>query len=575
MSDLTTRRGLAMVLAFSLVSCLLNLGGHRLTSMEPMVIDGARHMLAHGQWATPHLYGEMFMFKPPLALWMSAVPLALWENPSESLLRLPFALAGVALGLALFGLFTRAAGPRLGLITALCGVGSVQFVEKVRIAQYEMPLAAGVGIAVAAAVINLSGTRERTSLWLLAYAALGLGFLAKGVPALMAFGPGLLAAAFLSGGAGRLLGWRHLSGCALGGLIIGGYLLWAYATAGPESFLQAAAEARTRAVGWDGESLTRTLAKPAVIWICFLPWSFALLLWPRFREVATPDRRRMANAALGFAAGGLVAFLIVPTYEPRYYLPLVTSFAVLSAVILEALHDRRIGLWALLGGRAVFSLALTLLAAAGIARGSASWALVLVTFIVASAAAFLPANGAPRGRELVRVLVATSLLCAFGQALITVPARAHKRDLTQVARELRPHLEPGETLWMLGPADCAARVGNLLHYLGRPVLTVAHPARTRPGTTVLLVEPQSSRLPDDLDYTVLERASHPRFDFTLIRVGDGGLRQRGQDRRPRERRVGDLCRARYRKPVAEDPAAELDYNLGLGGERLFFAGAGG
>lgn len=570
MLDSATLRNLAILLAFSFVCCFLNLGGFPLTSMEPMVIDGARHMLAHGQWAVPHLYGEIFMFKPPLASWLSAIPLALWNDPSELLLRLPFAIVGMTFGLIVFGLFTRAGGPRLGLITALAAIGSVQFTDKVRIAQYQLPLTAGVGLAVAAAVINLSLERPRASLWLLSYFGLGMGFLAKGMPALMVFAPGLLVAAVCTGSVRRLFEWRHLCGWAFGALIIGGYLFWAHATAGPEAFLQAAAEARVQAIGWSAESVARTLAKPAVVWACFLPWSLALFLWRRFRVAATPSQRRMANAAFGFALGGLLAFLIVPTYHARYYLPLVASFAILSAVMLDVLYDQHIGSRFLAASRALFGIAVLLLAAAGVSRGSSSWLLLGAAFALTAVAALSRSSRMHTGGGLVRVMVATSLVCAVGQALVTVPGKAQARDLSEVARRIRPHLASDETLWLVGPADCAARVGNLLHYLDRPVRTLTHPHSTEPGSMILLIEPQSDRLAAGLEYEVVDRAHHPYADLTLIRTGliDGGPQPPGGRATVGRRvRVGDLCRDKYRQPAPGASAAELDYNLQVSADK--------
>ena len=82
-------------------------------------------------------------------------------------------------------------------------------------AEFDISLTAGVGVAVAAACYNLAASRPRWSIWLLGYVALAVGFLTKGVPALAVFAPGLLVAAWAAGRFRRLLGWRHLSAAAL------------------------------------------------------------------------------------------------------------------------------------------------------------------------------------------------------------------------------------------------------------------------------------------------------------------------------------------------------------------------
>ena len=55
------------------------------------------------------------------------------------------------------------------------------------------------------------------------------------------------------------------------------------------------------------------------------------------------------------------------------------------------------------------------------------------------------------------------------QYLGVEPYRAAKRDLGPQAEALAPHLEAGETVWVLGPADLAGKHSSLFYYLDRPV----------------------------------------------------------------------------------------------------------
>ncbi|MDX1501285.1 MAG: glycosyltransferase family 39 protein, partial [Thermoanaerobaculia bacterium] len=391
------RRGgaLTVYLLFAAVCCFLSLGAVPLISMEAMVADAGAAMIESGGWAVPTLYGEMFTFKPALAPWMSAVAQSAAERPGELLLRLPFALCGALLGLALLLLVGRRHGWRVGLFTGLAAVGSALFVEKVRIAEYDAPLAAAVGVAVAAAALNLAGRRELLSLWCLAYTGVAAGFVAKGAPALMVFGPGLVAAALLAGRPRRLAGWRHLAGGALGLLLIGGYLWWAWRSGGPQVFDQPLREAQVRGLRWGAAELLAIAVKPATTFSVLLPWSFALLLWRPFRRSASEDGLRLARAGAGFLLGGLAAFALLPASQPRYVLPLAGPLALVAGPIVATLLESRLPRWAVAATRVLFLLgaAATLGAAAG--RGTPSRPLRLTRVARLSGAAL--AGRAPAG----------------------------------------------------------------------------------------------------------------------------------------------------------------------------------
>ncbi len=67
-------------------------------------------------------------------------------------------------------------------------------VQKLLRAEFDMPLALGVGVAVLAACSNLASEQQRPWLWWLGYLGLTVGFLAKGVPALILPKTGMLSA---------------------------------------------------------------------------------------------------------------------------------------------------------------------------------------------------------------------------------------------------------------------------------------------------------------------------------------------------------------------------------------------
>lgn len=564
----------AVHLVFAAFCCLLNLGGYPLISMEPMVAEGGAAMLEDGDWAVPHVYGEVFTFKPALAYWLSALAQLPDGQPGELLLRLPFALSGVALGLAVLLLLSRVAGPRVGLLAAMAAVGSTLFLEKVRIAEYDTPLALGVAVATVAALVNLTQREESAPLWALCYLGLATGFAAKGAPALMAFAPGLLLAALLVGRLRRLFGWRHLVGGAVGLLLIGGYLWWAYDSGGSQVFDQPRREALVRGLRWGLPELLRTAAKPLLAGLVFLPWSLAIFLWRPFWRSAGDRRRRLAMAGAGFAVAGIVVFCLLPRSEPRYLLPLVTPVAVLAGLIVATLLERRIPAWPVMLCRGLLGLAVALTLGTAVSRGAASWIVLGACLLLLTAVGFR--GEARAGSTLLGTLVALSLVIAVAQSLVFAPGRAAKRDLSGVAARFSARLPAGEPVWVFGPADCAGYFGPLLHYLRRDVTTLPDPGAAEPGTWGVLIDWQPELIPAGVSIDVMDTAAGGGYDFHLVRVRENPLAASARD--ASVPRVGDLCFNRYTgttvperrppwtlpaglegAPQVPDPAANLSY----------------
>ncbi|MFQ5350973.1 MAG: hypothetical protein ACE5EG_11070 [Thermoanaerobaculia bacterium] len=131
-----------------------------------------------------------------------------------------------------------------------------------RLAEFDIVLAAGVGVAVAAACYNLSAERARAGVWLLAYLALAAGFLAKGIPALMVFCPGVLLAGLVTGRFRRLLRPGHIAAALIFVAMAGGYLWAVYRSAGARAFQQPLLESQVRGLGWHwrqgGDVLSKT-----------------------------------------------------------------------------------------------------------------------------------------------------------------------------------------------------------------------------------------------------------------------------------------------------------------------------
>ncbi len=504
----------ASILGFSLfafVTSLLRLGAHGLMGMEGMVIDGGRRMLDSGMWAVPRVYGEIYTYKPAFAYWMSASTQALWTEPNEFVLRLPMALSAVLAGLVALVLLGRAASPRAGFYAGCTVVGTALFLEKVRVAEFDVPLMAAVVVAVVAASCNLTRDRDSAPLWFLAYLALAAAFLTKGMPALMTFGPGLLLAAYLNQRLDRLFGWRHLLAAVSFLAVTVSYFWWAVASAGWMVFDHPRTEAGWRSVGWTLESFGLTLAKPLLIFLVFLPWSLLVLRAPAVRKRLDSGRSGLLRAGLGFLIGGMLSFVIVPTHETRYYLPLVGGLAIIVGIMAETVTDRSEAQKLRLAARGLLLLLSVALIAALFVEPPDS--------MILAAAAALTAVGlvlASRSWALPRLLVAAATVLALAQMLIATPRRAEDRDLSAVAQSLGRHLPSEATIYVAAPANDAGKHSSLYYYLDRPIETFSNEDPPPVGGYVVLVNTES--VPPGLGSELLESIDHPRFDFRLERV---------------------------------------------------------
>lgn len=152
----------------------------------------------HHHWLVAELQGRPRLEKPPLPRWAIAAVFALTGRRDEWALRLPSALCGLATVGLVLALGRRMAGESVGRAAALVLCSMAFFVGEMRQASNDAPLAFFTTLALYAAwrrlhqdqdeeQIELHKASTGRSRWaLLFYAALGLGFLAKG-PVILLF----------------------------------------------------------------------------------------------------------------------------------------------------------------------------------------------------------------------------------------------------------------------------------------------------------------------------------------------------------------------------------------------------
>jgi len=135
-------RRAAYLLILSVIVLLPGLGSSgRLTYHEAFVAQGAREILASGNWGYPTIGGLPWLEKPPLPWWLVS-SLAYWTGGvTESVARFPSALAAMMLALGIAALAAHHYGPKIGLVAGAVQVTTVWTVLRGRLAEADILLA--------------------------------------------------------------------------------------------------------------------------------------------------------------------------------------------------------------------------------------------------------------------------------------------------------------------------------------------------------------------------------------------------------------------------------------------------
>ncbi len=523
-----SRGWLGYLLLYGIVGgfvCFAWLGETDVVSMEGIVADGARHMSRTGDLAVPHLYGQVYAYKPPLTYWLAAGSFELFGRETPWTLRFPIAVCGFLAGAGFFLILGRILGPRAACFCALAALTGVLVIQKVRIAEFDMPLAAGTGMAIVAACANLASRRPKTVLWMVCYVGLAFGFLAKGVPAVAFYGPGLVIAAVATRRPRALLSVGHGVGVVLFFGVVGAWVWAACHAHGVSVFEQPWTEARVRGLAWSWQSLGNTLVKPLTVAMVFLPWSalLALSLSRGWWRVLDSRRRRLAVAAGSFLLTGIAVFMVVPTDASRYCLPMCAPIGILAGLVLTT-EDKSLGRWArarrfVCAGCAGVASAACFAAACGIGGGDVHTMgrLVLGALgCVAAVGLVCALRGSPLGSASLSMIL--TVLCIGGiQALVVQPSRAVSRSLRPVAAEFAVHVPIEATLWT-AEGDSHS---SLFFYLGRPVRAFSIQTGAPPVNAFVIVTSDDLARLDrraGFAYTVLQRVRHKRDVFILARI---------------------------------------------------------
>lgn len=202
----------------ALIYCFVYLG----SLSSPAIFDdadanhaeAAREMAATGDWTTLHIDGVRYLEKPPLPYWLVAADYKLF-GVSEATTRLPNALCILLLMFLAADWARRAFGARASIYAALLVVTSFGYYLFTRILIPEAMLSLTIAAALYFALLALERRRPSAWLWYLAYAALAVAVLAKGLVAIVFVGGTFLLYLVVTGEWRRWREFHLLTGTAL------------------------------------------------------------------------------------------------------------------------------------------------------------------------------------------------------------------------------------------------------------------------------------------------------------------------------------------------------------------------
>jgi 4-amino-4-deoxy-L-arabinose transferase-like glycosyltransferase len=333
-----------------------------LDNNEGLYAEIPREMLAGHDWrlwVIPHLNGLPYMEKPPLLYWLTALSFSLF-GVAEWSARLVPALSSLACVAMLLRFGNAVQKPQAGRLAALMFVGGVGVAQMSRTLMFDMLLTACLSGALMCAF--LYRRQHKPGMLRLAYAALALALMAKGVVALLLFvlvlGAFVLPTLFAPGGlAAALRAWLQP-----------GAVLIFFLIAAPWHIAASMVEPIFPWFYFINEHVLRFLGKRephdyyAGAWWYYLPrmllylfpWSLLLLGLIQRRsghgQDAGGDETRQLSRFLFLAWSLPLLFFSVSSAKANYYLVVVMPFAAFQLALALEQRDFLASRWRIAPG---------------------------------------------------------------------------------------------------------------------------------------------------------------------------------------------------------------------------------
>ncbi|PHN05629.1 hypothetical protein CRP01_16715 [Flavilitoribacter nigricans DSM 23189 = NBRC 102662] len=310
---------------------LINLGLLAFIDDEGIRSLVALEMKLSGNYITPTLHGIYYYNKPPLYNWLLLISFELFGSFNEWSARIPTVVCLLGYGATIFYFFRKHYSDRVAFINALV------FITCGRVLFWDSMLAlidtgfSWVMFGLFMVIYHEFAKERFLRLFGLAYFLTAVGFLLKGLPAIVFLGISLLVYFVYRGRFRKLFSWQHLVGMLIFGVLVGGYyLIYHQHNSLERVFTTLVSESSKRTVvrfGWK-ETMVHLLSFPFEMIYHFLPWTVLAIYLIR-KDVVQLIRRDsfITFNALLFLAN-ILPYWSSPEVYPRYLLmlaPLIFS----------------------------------------------------------------------------------------------------------------------------------------------------------------------------------------------------------------------------------------------------------
>ncbi len=323
-----------MLVALVLVTYFLRLTAAPVCGEESRWANGAREMIASGDWIVPRQQGSIFPERPPLNSWLMALVGLARGDVDLLAIRLPSACATLLLTLLIYA-YARQWMSRLASFSAAAIYATFgQVLALGRLGESEAVFT----LLVAGSLLVWHWGYMRgwppSIAWSAGYALAALGALAKGPQAPVYFILACGAYLLLRRDWRWLFGREHLTGLACFATIVGLWLV-PFALSNPESVDDIWAGLARDRFSWSGLA-GHVAGYPFETLACLLPWSPLLIVFVK------PSMRRwlMANRPQAVFLVTAVAVTypsvwIAAGARGRYFMPMYPCLALLAALAVE------------------------------------------------------------------------------------------------------------------------------------------------------------------------------------------------------------------------------------------------
>lgn len=427
--------------------------------------NGAREMIATGDWIVPRQQGELFAERPPLGSWaMALVGLAHGEVDLVAV-RLPSALAILLVTWLIYAYLRTWATRTAALCAAAAFATSAQVMQLGRLGESEALFTLFVGGSLLVWHAGYLRGRSKALVWSAGYALAALGALTKGLQAPVYFMAATTAFLAVRRDWRWLFAPGHLLGLVVFGGIVGAWLV-PFARDGWHALDDIWTGLAQDRFTWNG-LLRHVLEYPFETLGCLLPWSLLLiaLVTPNVSRSIVRHRPQVQFAVVALAVTYPTVWFAAGA-RGRYFMPLYPCLAVVLGVIAEQCaavgapraeiaHWRRfvrgLALATAAGGVALVVANLLPFAGLADARQPAlflfAWAIVAM---IATIAMFWAARSQHGPRPRVAVI---SIAAVVGLAYAGVALNARIRggnDLTPAIAEIKQQIPAAGELVSLG-----------------------------------------------------------------------------------------------------------------------------